>query len=197
MISSVLRPYVAVLAIISLPGIIVAGESDGSQKIPWLDRVGPDIEVTPFRAPSTDDGSLSLHIAATDPGGISSVEVYQEGNQISGRVRQPYLVDVWIDVFPVEFCAMARDTFGNSSLSCVVVEGPPEFGCFDSEPCESHEYCKKAFGECDTVGECAPVPSWVPLDCPGVCGCDGKGYCNISHAAVWGRTSAFPGCSNY
>jgi hypothetical protein len=47
-------------------------------------------------------------------------------------------------------------------------------------------YCdfddKITCGQGDMAGTCMPRPDVCPKDCPGVCGCDGKFYCNACEA---------------
>jgi hypothetical protein len=57
--------------------------------------------------------------------------------------------------------------------------------------CEADEFCDFDYettnwcGGDDSMGVCRPRPDACPKDCPGVCGCDGKLYCNacLAHAA--------------
>ncbi|APR83681.1 Kazal-type serine protease inhibitor domain protein [Minicystis rosea] len=64
--------------------------------------------------------------------------------------------------------------------------GPTVCGGKAGTPCGIHEYC--AFDpsvECggfDATGICQPKPDGCTADCPGVCGCDGKFYCNACSA---------------
>jgi hypothetical protein len=41
-------------------------------------------------------------------------------------------------------------------------------------------------GAADAQGVCRPRPSICPADCPGVCGCDGRFYCNACTAQSMG-----------
>lgn len=54
--------------------------------------------------------------------------------------------------------------------------------------CASGEYCDypSACGAGDELGACKPKPQGCTADCPGVCGCDGKFYCNSCTAAAEG-----------
>lgn len=58
-------------------------------------------------------------------------------------------------------------------------------GGLAGEPCASDEFCDYANGDCggdDGQGVCKKKPSGCTDDCPGVCGCDGKFYCNACGA---------------
>jgi hypothetical protein len=54
--------------------------------------------------------------------------------------------------------------------------GPPR--CVDDAQCPAGDYCQGS--GCGTPGTCVPKPEVCPLYCtePGVCGCDGRSYCN-------------------
>jgi hypothetical protein len=59
------------------------------------------------------------------------------------------------------------------------------------KPCGPDEFCQfdpaAQCGVFDSTGICQPKPSGCTDDCPGVCGCDGKFYCNACgahHAGV-------------
>lgn len=54
--------------------------------------------------------------------------------------------------------------------------------------CSSTEYCdfEGHCGATDQTGLCQPRPQNCPDNCPGVCGCDGKFYCNACDAASLG-----------
>lgn len=54
--------------------------------------------------------------------------------------------------------------------------------CADGEYCDYNDTC----GEDDQAGHCVPIPEACDLDCPSVCGCDGKVYCNACIAAQAG-----------
>ena len=58
-------------------------------------------------------------------------------------------------------------------------------GCTTERPCEEGSYCAYG-GTCgrDGPGTCMVAGDFCPADCPGVCGCDGRTYCN---ACVAGR----------
>lgn len=62
-------------------------------------------------------------------------------------------------------------------------------------------YCdyddKMTCGQGDIAGICMPRPGACPKDCPGVCGCDGKFYCNACEAHAAGTDDAPTGsCSD-
>jgi hypothetical protein len=66
-------------------------------------------------------------------------------------------------------------------------------GCLENEDCPEDQYCDKAIGDCDGVGECAPYPDlcqdiWTP-----VCGCDGVTYSNVCYAHREGVNVAHDG----
>lgn len=57
-------------------------------------------------------------------------------------------------------------------------------GCASSAECAPNEYCHRDLG-CPAPsarGQCRPRPQGCARDCPGVCGCDGKTYCNACNA---------------
>jgi hypothetical protein len=45
-------------------------------------------------------------------------------------------------------------------------------------------------GYADQTGHCEPRPGGCTKDCPGVCGCDGKFYCNVCEAHAAGVDDA-------
>jgi hypothetical protein len=60
--------------------------------------------------------------------------------------------------------------------------------CQSNAGCKSSEFCfiEKACAVTGAkLGRCTPRPAGCTADCPGVCGCDGKTYCNAccAHAA--------------
>lgn len=74
-------------------------------------------------------------------------------------------------------------------------------GCLSNADCFSFglfgEYCSKAPGDCDGVGECVPAPQlcldvWDP-----VCGCDGNIYSNSCYAARSGVNVASEGACGF
>lgn len=59
--------------------------------------------------------------------------------------------------------------------------------CDSETPCGAGEYCTydDVCGR-SAPGHCAPRPEVCTEDCPGVCGCDGRFYCNECIAATMG-----------
>jgi hypothetical protein len=57
-------------------------------------------------------------------------------------------------------------------------------------PCGPTEFCRYdpsgSCGNADGTGTCQPRPQGCDADCPGVCGCDGKFYCNACNANAAG-----------
>jgi hypothetical protein len=75
-------------------------------------------------------------------------------------------------------------------------------GGFAGLTCEGTDWCDYddggLCGNADGSGVCRPRPQGCPEDCPGVCGCDGKFYCNACTANtngvdISGDTSCIPG----
>jgi hypothetical protein len=62
--------------------------------------------------------------------------------------------------------------------------------CMTSSDCGPTEYCHVDSPDCMVTGgkegECRTKPQGCTEDCPGVCGCDGKFYCNACGAHVAG-----------
>ncbi|MCB9594582.1 MAG: hypothetical protein H6719_17750 [Sandaracinaceae bacterium] len=63
-------------------------------------------------------------------------------------------------------------------------------GCTSSAECARDEVCARPTGLCGGTGSCELRPSVCPGDCPGVCGCDGRDYCNECEAGQTGVTVA-------
>jgi hypothetical protein len=66
--------------------------------------------------------------------------------------------------------------------------GASRCGTRGAGPCASDEWCDfpdSACGAADVGGTCQKRPTACTQDCPGVCGCDGRFYCNgcEAHAA--------------
>lgn len=66
-------------------------------------------------------------------------------------------------------------------------------GCKDNYECGKNEFCKKAVGDCNGIGQCAEIPIacitlWDPQ-----CGCDGKTYGNSCNADAAGVNIAHVG----
>jgi hypothetical protein len=59
--------------------------------------------------------------------------------------------------------------------------------CSAKDGCDKDAYCDFEPGDMCGAGKgaegvCRPRPTNCPADCPGVCGCDGKFYCNACGA---------------
>jgi hypothetical protein len=70
---------------------------------------------------------------------------------------------------------------------------PGPISCTSNQACSPTSYCY--FTDCGKSGPgtCMPRPSGCTADCPGVCGCDGKTYCNSCGAAAVGVSTASKG----
>jgi hypothetical protein len=70
--------------------------------------------------------------------------------------------------------------------NCIAADGGTTKTCggFTGALCGADEYCEYAngCGLAGGVGECKKKPLGCDTDCPGVCGCDGKFYCNECNA---------------
>lgn len=69
---------------------------------------------------------------------------------------------------------------------------PPPLDCDDTRPCPDGLYCDRG-DACRGPGTCFPIPEECTEDCPGVCGCDGRDYCNSCIAARAGVTVSHAG----
>lgn len=59
--------------------------------------------------------------------------------------------------------------------------------CGDGQPpCPPSEFCDFPGESCGPQGTCTTKPEGCYDDCPGVCGCDGVGYCNACTAQISG-----------
>jgi hypothetical protein len=86
----------------------------------------------------------------------------------------------WYSVFVVFFAAIL--ILGSGS-GC---NGNNADGCRENSDCAVTEYCEKAVGDCDGVGECLPSPLICPDLWAPVCGCDSVTYSNECEAAAVG-----------
>ncbi len=75
---------------------------------------------------------------------------------------------------------------------CPPIDCPPPPGCADDVPCPPGFYCAYP-GACGGTGTCQPAPDGCTDDCPGVCGCDGRDYCNACSAQQNGSDVAHDG----
>src|SRR5262249_13181293 len=81
-----------------------------------------------------------------------------------------------------------RDAGGKACGGPAGAPGDPGFFC-DFSP-------NQACGQGDAQGVCQPRPQVCTADCPGVCGCDGKFYCNECSAQQAGTdVSPFANCA--
>jgi len=75
--------------------------------------------------------------------------------------------------------------------------GAPAACGWPAGPCGPDAWCQYASATCgkyDGGGTCQPKPEGCTADCPGVCGCDGKFYCNTCGANMAGF-DVYPGLS--
>lgn len=74
---------------------------------------------------------------------------------------------------------------GGSDASLDVGEDAAGPVCRLGTSCGAARYCDYAdtCGEDESAGACTSRPTDCPEDCPGVCGCDGRAYCNACLAA--------------
>jgi hypothetical protein len=75
-----------------------------------------------------------------------------------------------------------REAVGNAMLvyECLPWKGKR---CNEFGACPADSYCERAVGRCRSAGTCETRPDVCPADCPRVCGCNGKVYCNSCLAA--------------
>jgi hypothetical protein len=71
---------------------------------------------------------------------------------------------------------------GGASTSTSSSSGQASCGGKAGLTCGADEWCQfppsAECGSFDEQGTCQPKPGGCTADCPGVCGCDGKFYCN-------------------
>jgi hypothetical protein len=71
---------------------------------------------------------------------------------------------------------------------------PGPVNCTSNQACNAASYCHFTSGcGMSGPGTCMPRPTGCTADCPGVCGCDGKTYCNACGAATVGVSVASKG----
>jgi len=73
---------------------------------------------------------------------------------------------------------------GGPSVCGFVIEEMKSYGCQSDQYCDYPDY--PPCGQYDWTGLCRPRPSACTKDCPGVCGCDQKRYCNACEANASG-----------
>jgi hypothetical protein len=80
--------------------------------------------------------------------------------------------------------AVASATVANASSGNVATTGAGGQACQGSRDpaCDEASYCQPATDSCKGDGSCLPRPEACTEDCPGVCACDGKEYCNACRA---------------
>lgn len=73
-----------------------------------------------------------------------------------------------------------------STITGTITTGDPFCGGEAGAQCPPDQFCHFApdafCGGGDQTGICQPKPQGCTADCPGVCGCDGKFYCNACSA---------------
>ena len=84
--------------------------------------------------------------------------------------------------------ADASDSGASDASSDAADGGGKACGGKKGLTCSKDEYCDFAnnCGAGDALGVCKKRPQGCTADCPGVCGCDGKFYCNACGAAAAG-----------
>jgi len=78
----------------------------------------------------------------------------------------------------VSGAAGSAGSVGNRPDASAYCGGIADIGCPDPDT----EYCTLGCPGGDRLGLCLPRPTDCSQDCPGVCGCDGKFYCNACEA---------------
>ena len=94
--------------------------------------------------------------------------------------------------------AQMAGTDDSTSTACLQTDGGKSCGGKAGIACAADEWCDlpNGCGNPDDLGVCKPKPQGCYADCPGVCGCDGKTYCNACVANAQGvDTSNNNSCS--
>jgi hypothetical protein len=96
-------------------------------------------------------------------------------------------------------CGCDGKTYGNGCIAAsegvsILHRGSCEvtISCMKNEDCGSNQFCLFPEGACSGPGTCTPKPTVCPLmPCIleyGVCGCDGRSYCNLCEAYANGAS---------
>jgi hypothetical protein len=75
--------------------------------------------------------------------------------------------------------------YANQTGVSIDYAGPcfiPPVTCLNNSDCGSVEFCAKAPGDCDGIGECTQRPDSCPIMILPVCGCDEMDYANACYA---------------
>jgi len=94
--------------------------------------------------------------------------------------------------------AHAAGTDDTDDTGCMPDAGGAACGGLAGVQCAADEWCDfpDGCGYPDALGVCKKRPEGCTADCPGVCGCDGKFYCNVCSANGLGiDTSNDTSCS--
>jgi hypothetical protein len=73
-------------------------------------------------------------------------------------------------------------TSGNTDAGGEMCGGFASLRCAEPDLTFCDYEAKATCGQMDATGTCTPRPDTCTKDCPGVCGCDGKFYCNECEA---------------